>query len=170
MADHKLSVALKETLAGVFRSMPEVRLVYLYGSRVEGAAGPLSDYDFGVLFDQRQSGSKIYAPVAHELSRALGTEKVDVAPLNRAPIELAYAIIAQGELVYEFNVATRVEFEAHVMGLYGDYLPVLRAQRRDILQGGAHATRVQRYRAALRRTGRTLVEITAAQREIQSRI
>jgi hypothetical protein len=83
--------------------------------------------------------------------------------LNRAPVELAYAVIAQGKLLYERDIATREEYEADVMSRYGDYLPVLRAQRDDILRGEGYAHRIYRYRAALGRTERTLGEIAATQ-------
>jgi hypothetical protein len=62
--------------------------------------------------------------------------------LNRAPIELAFAVIAEGELLFERDVATRVEYEARIMSLYGDYLPILREQRRDILEDKGYDTRV----------------------------
>jgi hypothetical protein len=50
-----------------------------------------------------------------------------------------------------------------VLSRYGDYLPVLRAQRQSILEEGAHDRRVQRYREALGRTERALGKIRAAQ-------
>lgn len=69
-------------------------------------------------------------------------------------------VIAQGELIYESDVSTRVEFEVRVMGLYGDYLPILRAQRQDIItRGDEYDSRVLRYRTALRQTERTLGKI-----------
>jgi predicted nucleotidyltransferase len=144
--------------------MPEVKLVYLFGSRVIDDAGPLSDYDFGIVFDRGKFHSSLGAKLAHALTKTLETERVDVVPLNRAPIELAYAVISQGEVIYESDAETRVEYEARILGIYGDYLPVLREQRRDILQRGVDDTRVQRYRKAFRRTERTLVEIRTAQR------
>ena len=82
--------------------------------------------------------------------------------LNRAPVELAYAVVAQGTLLVEQDAATRIEYEADVLSRYADYLPVLRAQREDILKGGEHVRRVQRYRAALGRTGRSLGQIAAS--------
>ena len=166
MTEERHSAAFQVTLAGVFRSRPEVRLVYLFGSRVANTVGPLSDYDFGILFERGKYNADTGAEVAHALSKALNTDRVDVVPLNRAPIELAYSVIFQGELIYELDRATRVEYEARILGLYGDYLPVLREQRRDIVQGGVDDTRVQRYREAFRRTERTLDEIAAAQRKI----
>ena len=166
MAGHNKSAALQETLASIFRAIREVRLVYLFGSKVYDDEGPLSDYDFGIFFDGGKFSPNLVAEVTHTLSRALKTDRVDVVPLNRAPIELAYSVLVQGELIYELDRATRVEYEARILGLYGDYLPVLREQRRDILQGGLDDTRIQRYRETFRRTERTLDEITAAQRKI----
>lgn len=96
------------------------------------------------------------------MTKALGGARVDVVVLNVAPPELAFAVISQGRILYERSVATRVDYEAYVMGLYGDYLPVLQAQRRQILEGGDREKRAERYREALRRTQRTLSEIAAA--------
>jgi hypothetical protein len=49
-----------------------------------------------------------------------------------------------------------------VMSRYGDYLPVLRALREDVLRGEQDGTRVRRYRAALERTERTLGQIVGS--------
>jgi predicted nucleotidyltransferase len=155
---------LKDELSIMLPSLEGVCLVYLFGSRVEGNLGPMSDYDLAILVDRAVDGRPIQARLAHELAHALQTDRVDVVLLNCAPIELAYAIIAQGEPLYERDVATRVEYEATVLSRYGDFLPVLRAQRDDILRGDDHDRRVRRYRAALGRTERTLGQIAAAQR------
>jgi len=152
---------LKEILPDILSDLPQVHLVYLFGSRVEGNIGPLSDYDLAVLVERTADEDQILARLTHKLARALETARVDVVPLSRAPIELAYAVIARGERLYQRDMATRVEYEAKVMSLYGDYLPVLRAQRDDILRGDEHGKRVQRYRAALGRTERTLDQIKA---------
>ena len=157
--------ALKNELAVILPGLDGVSLVYLFGSQVEGRLGPMSDYDLAVLVDRTVDGRRIQARLAHELARALQTDRVDVVLLNRAPVELAYAIVAQGHLLHEQDVATRVEYEAKVMGRYGDLLPVLRAQRDDILRGEDHDARVRRYRAALGRTERTLGQTGAAARQ-----
>jgi predicted nucleotidyltransferase len=143
-----------------------VLLVYLFGSRAVGRAGPGSDYDLGILLNRREDSPARRARLHHELVVILGTPAVDVVILNQAPPELAFAVI-QGQLLYERDLATRVEYEAYVMGRYYDYLPYLRAQRREILAGEDHGTRIQRYREALGRTERTLREIRAAQEQKQ---
>jgi hypothetical protein len=90
--------------------------------------------------------------------------------LNHAPVELAYAVIAQGEVAFEQDIATRVEYEATILSRYGDYLPVLRALRDDILRGDDYAHRVRRYRSAVGRTERTLGQITSASQQSPGRV
>lgn len=158
--------SIKERLEKLASDFPELHLIYLFGSQVTGQAGPQSDYDLGVLMDRDSDTSSRRATLEHALMVFLDQERLDVVWLSRAPLELAFAII-QGILLYERDVATRVEYEAQVMSRYGDYLPVLRAQRAEILAGGDHAARVQRYREALGRTERTLREIRAAQKQKQ---
>ena len=154
---------LRKALIEILDDMPEINLVYLFGSQVEESAGPLSDYDLGVLIERNQDGPQVRSQLSIELAQSIKAESFDIVLLNRAPIELAYAVIAYGELLYQQDDATRVEYEARVMGLYFDYLPVLRSQRSDILKGGEYGSRIQRYREAFRRTERTLGQIRTSQ-------
>lgn len=154
-------------LGPIFKAAPEVCLVYLFGSRVKGVIGPLSDYDFGVLLEHGSDVAAYRDELAHALTLSLGTDRVDVVVLNKAPIELAYSVIVQGVVLYQRDLATRVDYEARVMALYEDYLPVLRQQRDDILRGEDYAKRVQRYREALGRTRRTLSKIGADHSDAQ---
>ena len=150
MSDYPYS----SSLAAIFAALPELTLAYLFGSRARGEAGPLSDYDFAVLLswspDVTMRRGELRSRLAHQLASALDLpgEGVDLVILNRAPIELAYAVVAEGRLVFERDVASRVEYEAYVLGRYGDYLSVLRAQRREILEGGDYEARAERYREA----------------------
>ena len=43
-------------------------------------------------------------------SLILDTDKVDVVVLNNAPIELAYAVVAQGQPLHQVSVEARVEY------------------------------------------------------------
>jgi len=139
-----------------------VLLLYLFGSRASGRSGPGSDYDLGILLDRGEDSAAGRARLTHELVVISGTKPVEVVFLRQAPPELAFAVI-QGQVLYEQDLATRVEYEAYVMGRYYDYLPYLRAQRQEILSGEDYGTRIQRYREALGRTERTLGQIRAAQ-------
>ncbi len=147
---------LSAKLEVILADFPEIGLVYLFGSRVSGQVGPLSDYDFAILTENPQDELDLQARFQYALVRILNTDRVDVVLLQRAPIELAYRIIADGKLLYQRDVYTRVEFEADTLSRYGDYLPVLRSQREQILRGDTNDRRIQRYREALGRTRRTL--------------
>jgi hypothetical protein len=87
------------------------------------------------------------------------TNRVDLVVLNHAPIELSYAVIVTGTVIYEVNMAVRVEFEASTLSRYGDYLPILRRQRKEILEEHDNETGIQRYRKALGKTQRLLEKI-----------
>jgi len=154
---------LRTIFAELVEVLPEIRLVYLFGSRLQEKPGPLSDYDFAVLGDRAAAEPKLRAHLSYSLARALDTSHFDIVLLDNVPIELAFSVISSGEILYERDVQSRVDYEARVMGLYFDYLPILREQKRDILNGGDHGTRVQRYRKTFRRTQRTLGQIRALQ-------
>jgi predicted nucleotidyltransferase len=152
-----------EALRRVIAKHPNIILAYLFGSQVRGEIGPLSDIDVALLLGDADETSTIRSNVRASLAAAVDHERVDVVFLKRATVEFAYAIIVHGELIYERDAYTRVEYEAKIMSLYFDYLPVLRAQRADLLRGGEHETRVQRYREALGRTERTLGALGSAE-------
>jgi predicted nucleotidyltransferase len=141
-----------------YKKKHSIKLAYMFGSRAAGIAGPISDYDIAVLYSRAPSAAERYR-LTHELSMLLMTDRVDLVILNHAPVELGYGVIASGILVYEENVAVRVEFEANTLSRYGDFLPILRHQRQEILENRYHETGIQRYRAALGKTQRLLEEI-----------
>jgi predicted nucleotidyltransferase len=154
--------AICERLRTLFASVETVRVGYLFGSQVNEDTGPLSDVDVGVLVDPSclDDPTSCRAGLAHQIGVALETDAIDLLLLNRAPIELAYRVVAQGTRVYEESRVARVEYEAYVLGRYGDYLPVLRDQRQQIITDAEDDDRIQRYRAALGRTERTLASLT----------
>jgi hypothetical protein len=124
----------------------------------------MSDIDIAVLFTEPPAPESVYR-LSHQLSVSLGTGRIDLIVLNRAPVELRYAAIASGVLVFEIDISTRVDFEAQTLGFYGDYLPVLRQQRRDILKESNDESRIQRYREAFGKTERVLEKIRSTARQ-----
>ena len=137
---------------------PYIELAYLFGSHAADTEGPISDYDIAVLFSKTVPPEKTYG-MAHKLATLLMTERVDMVVLNRAPIELRYAVVATGIVIYEVNPAVRIEFEASTLSCYGDFLPILRRQKKEILEERNNETGIQRYRTTLRKTQRMLAEI-----------
>ena len=145
------------------RSQFPVGLAYLFGSQATGQAEARSDYDVAVLFDGDVSTDDRYL-LTHQLTELLDTG-VDLVDLALAPVELVYNVIATGQILYEKHRTTRVEFEARVLGLYFDQLPILRAERRALLEETRedYDAGVERYRTALRATEKMLAQTRAAQ-------
>lgn len=148
--------ALLEQLRPVIAGAPVATLACMFGSRAESNVGPLSDYDIAVLLDRDADHEPACLQLTRQIRRELQAEAIDLVLLNEAPVELAFNVIANGRLIYQRDPGTRVEYEATVMSRYYDLLPMLRAQRQNILRGDDYDRRVQRYRAAPGRTERTL--------------
>ena len=134
-------------------------VVYFFGSRAQGRPGPMSDYDFAILFEGEPS-MRQRVELAHQLVQLLGTDRVDLVVLNRAPIELKYNVVATGCLLYEASRGWRVEFEAQTLSGYFDHLPILRRWREELIAEGRpeYEAGIQRYRAALGKTQAMLAQ------------
>jgi len=117
----------------IFSDENNIILAYIFGSQLKGKIGPLSDYDFAVFLSQKPSFQFKYK-LKNKLVSALNIEQIDLVILNDAPIELKYKVIATGKIIYQKNSVAKVEFEADTLSRYFDYLPVLRAQKKDILK------------------------------------
>lgn len=116
-----------EALKNIFNSSPEIKLAYIFGSRVNGQEGPLSDYDFAVYFDLRDKirMSDIRFELLGKLSRELKTDKIDLIILNMTESpELKYNIIKDGRLIYE-EEPYKVIFEPRVLNEYFDFRSML---------------------------------------------
>ena len=148
----------------IFSDENNILLAYIFGSQLRGKTGPLSDYDFAVFLSQKPSFQFKYK-LKNKLLSILDSKQVDLVILNDAPIELKYKVIATGKVIFQKNSIVRTEFEADTLSQYFDYLPVLRAQKKDILKvkskGERYGDRIQRYRATLRKTEEMLNKIRA---------
>ena len=117
-----------EKIISIFESFPGVKLVYFFGSKANGNGGPLSDYDFAVYLDEKDRKKRFDTKLnlMKELSRALGTDAVDVVIFNDTESsELKYGIIRDGHVIYE-QEPYRVLVEPRVMNDYFDFIYGLR--------------------------------------------
>ena len=140
----------------------DILLAYIFGSQLKGKTGPLSDYDFAILLSRKPPFQYKYK-LQNKLTNLFNFIPVDLVILNNAPIELKYHIVADGKIIYQKELSVKVEFEADTLSRYFDYLPILQAQKEDLLdfnpKGVKHVRRVQRYRTALRKTEKKLAKI-----------
>lgn len=122
-----MNADLKENLINIFKSHPEVKLAYFFGSKAKNNGGPLSDYDFAVYFDENDE-SKMYNikfKLSDELSRLLKTDKIDVVILNltESP-ELKYNIIKEGIALVK-EEPFKVILEPKILNEYFDFRSML---------------------------------------------
>jgi len=112
----------------IYKKYPEIKLVYLFGSRAEGKEGPMSDYDFAVYFDEKTSSEKqfnIKLRLMGDLSDEFKTDKIDVVVLNdKLDPLLKYEIISKRKILYE-EQPYRVKVEPLILSQYFDFYTFL---------------------------------------------
>ncbi|MBU1166900.1 nucleotidyltransferase domain-containing protein [Patescibacteria group bacterium] len=117
-----------EEIKRIFDDNPDVKLAYFFGSQAKGEAGPASDYDFAVYFDN-QNSEEIFsnkAKLLDQLSRQLQTDKIDIVILDTAKKpELKYNIISEGQLIFEKD-PYKVILEPKILNEYFDFQLMLK--------------------------------------------
>lgn len=115
-------IKMKELLS-IFKDYKEIKLVYLFGSRVGDKISPLSDYDFAVYFDikDKKRMYDIRFELFDRVSRILKTDNIEIVILNliESP-ELKYLIIKYGRLLFE-EEPFKIIIEPHIMNEYFDF-------------------------------------------------
>lgn len=103
-----------------FAALPDVQTVYLFGSYGTEYQTPDSDIDFAILFS-RDININEEAVLLNELSIVLDTDRVDLLNLNKAPLRLQFAAIADGRIIHEKDYLTTCDYTERVISLYQDY-------------------------------------------------
>lgn len=110
---------------------PGVISIYLFGSVAESRSHRESDVDLAVLFDYRvrkttrdrfEARLRLYA----ELTRALGTDRLDLVVLNDAPPLLARRVVTDGTRVLCADSNRDHDFVRDIQLRAADLLPFLR--------------------------------------------
>ena len=120
----------------VLENDPEVRVGYLYGSQARGNAGPMSDYDFGVLMNDKLSKSVRFEKrieLMGKLGKVLKTDKVEVVSLHDVPTGLQFAVVS-GLLLLSKDEDLRIRFELKVMREMDDELYYLKRELKIMTQ------------------------------------
>ncbi len=113
---------LTPQLIGLARATPGVLVLWLYGSRAKGNAGPLSYWDLAVAFAPVKLADPLENRLRPELlaldwQRALQLPegKLSVVDINLCPIPLAFAIIDANTPLYSRGEGRRLQEEARIM-------------------------------------------------------
>lgn len=112
----------------IFQKMPEVKLGYLFGSRANNSAGPLSDFDFALYLDEPDIHKRftVQLSVIDAISRIVHSNEVDVLILNDTlGPEIKYQIVSKGNLFYEKS-GYKVLIEPRILNEYFDFYDSLK--------------------------------------------
>ena len=109
-------------LVSLAQANPAVQVLWLYGSRAKGNAGPESDWDLAVAFSPVKLADPLDNRLRPELlaldwQRALhlAEGKLSVVDINQAAIPLAFAIIDANTPLYSRDEGRRLQEEARIM-------------------------------------------------------
>lgn len=111
----------------------DVAVAYLFGSRANGTARPVSDHDVAVLFTGSRPALAATELLGADLAAVLGTA-VDVVDLDRATLELRGRVAEDGRAVYSSDEPRRVRFEVDARMRWIEFRPTLRAATRGFLR------------------------------------
>ncbi|MBU2545010.1 nucleotidyltransferase domain-containing protein [Patescibacteria group bacterium] len=112
-----------EKLIEIFKLYSEIKLVYLFGSRANGKVGPLSDYDFAVYLDGKDSKKRfdLRLKLISEVCGALKTDDVDLVIINdiKSPL-MKYNIIYDGKIIFE-KKPYKILLEPRILSEFFDF-------------------------------------------------
>lgn len=130
---------LAERIRDALAPRPEVLEAYLFGSQARGDAGAHSDVDVAVYVSEIPDSPFGYeSEVSADLMRAVGTSRVDVVVLNRAPPLLYHRVLRDGVRVVARDLAATTAREGRALSRYCDYAPQLAKVERAARDRLAH--------------------------------
>lgn len=107
----------------IIKAYSQIKLVYLFGSRINGAEGPLSDIDLAFYVEEKNAQKilNLKLELMDKISRQLKTDKIDILMLNTAKSpEIKYNILKNGKLIYGEELY-KVIVEPKILNEYFDF-------------------------------------------------
>jgi hypothetical protein len=112
-----------QKLSSALESEPDIAFAYLFGSVARGRSGPLSDVDVAVYFHPAGDSRSRFdrrIKLMSKLGKALSRDDVDVVPLQDAPLDLAFEILAYGKLIFSKDNGQKADFIFETLRRYHD--------------------------------------------------
>jgi uncharacterized protein len=108
-----------------------IAAAYLFGSVARGTAGPRSDVDVGVLYEEDPplTLEGLGLRLEGDLESLLG-KPVQLVVLNHAPVDLAIRVLRDGKVLVDRDRTRRVRFEVRTRFDFWDLEPYLKMYRR----------------------------------------
>ena len=118
-----------------------VSTVYLFGSRAEGTAKNISDFDFGILlknlkilFDFKER-KKIYDALYDIFSSQIKQlVNIDIVFFFFFFLQLQYHAVRRGKIIYEEDPKISADYKEKVIEEYADFAPIRKEFHKAILE------------------------------------
>jgi predicted nucleotidyltransferase len=117
-------------LARIVSNVAGMHLLVVHGSRARGDAHERSDWDFAYRAEPGLDPLEVHAALA----RALDTDQIDVADLDRAGALLRYRVACDGQVIYERTPGEFDDFRLDAILFWLDVAPVITAEHEAILE------------------------------------
>lgn len=107
-----------------------VSIVYLFGSMSSGRTSPMSDVDIGIVLrdvNLLKRSKNIYTKLYAIFADIYPSFTIDIVFLQSAAVSLRYDAVRYGEILFVTDPKQKADYEAEVMNMYFDFMPVLRA-------------------------------------------
>ncbi|MFJ5453747.1 MULTISPECIES: type VII toxin-antitoxin system MntA family adenylyltransferase antitoxin [Pectobacterium] len=109
------------------KQMPDIKMIYLFGSQATGNARADSDVDIAIMATRALDPVERWE-LSHQLAKTVGHD-VDLIDLLQASTVLKMEIVRNGKLLYDAE-ATAGEFEMTTLSMYQH----LQKERADIIR------------------------------------
>ena len=123
--NERLPADVEQRLAGLGEAIEaatrDVEFAYVFGSVAVGGQTPRSDIDLAIYVSDGADAHAARLDVAHAAAKHLGTDAIDVVPLNRAPISLAGRVLASRRVVLDRVPFARHRDESLVVRIFQDF-------------------------------------------------
>ncbi|MDO8729299.1 MAG: nucleotidyltransferase domain-containing protein [bacterium] len=117
-----------------------ISALVLFGSQAEGKGGPMSDFDFGIIVEDKsvlKSSSKrkeiydeLYDIFSSHIKRLVN---IDIVFLDDAPYELRAHVMKCGKAIFEAKLDIFADFKATTMIMYSDFAPLRKIFHEGVL-------------------------------------
>lgn len=110
-----------DKIVTIVEKVPNIKLIYLFGSYATGSVAPVSDID--IAFYVEGLNDDLETLIYYEITSLLQTDEIDIVYLNKVSASFANEIIKTGKLLYCADETLRIEYESRILVEYLDFKP-----------------------------------------------
>ena len=99
----------------------DVEFAHVFGSAAARRRTPRSDIDLAIYISDGADAHAVRMDVAHAAAKHLGTDAIDVVPLNSAPISLAGRVLASRRVIVDRAPFARHRYESLTARMFRDF-------------------------------------------------